>query len=913
MVLSEKIEAILNTLPDADGVRRFYTLFAEKNPKETAKLVINEGLLSDVLTIAGFSPLLATTMLQNPKYISWLKRKKGSSTIREKDELLESLARFALTNSLLETNVMLARFRRRELIRIYLKDMRRLATIAEITEEISHLADSILEYALQIAIQELDNRYGMPLEIDENGRSSRAKFCIVALGKLGSKELNYSSDIDLLFLYSNDGSTYGQRASEKTSNRQYFVKLAQLTSKLVGEQTGEGAAYRVDLRLRPNGRVGALAISLKESIKYYKTSSQMWERQVLIRSRSSAGDSEVFQTFIDALSPNIFSVKETVENALSNVLRSKQQINLEKTTKKGFDVKLGEGGIREIEFIAQALQLAYAGTDTWLRSPHTLISLSRLADRKLIQENELTELFEAYDFLRRLEHRLQMEHGLQTHLVVDNSEKRKLIAQRMNTQTLDEFDKKLKNHTNNVSNAFKRIFGEKYHSLKPRTQTKLSTPPAKDRSATGRLQPILASLEKSESEAELNEDTLDTLKLFSEISPPFSAMIAANPKLIKDLPSKENAFITRDYSDEISSAVQKVDNFAEQLAVLRKLWSRFILEIAAADIFNKKDLNTIKTLQTDLAEASINAAIYITKNKLVSNFNSEISEFPFAVLGLGKLGSGSIDYGSDIDLVLVYDDKKPCPVNNLTQQEFYSKAVEIFVTTLSSLTREGSLYRVDLRLRPDGKNGANSIGKTAFLSYLKNRAAIWEWLAYVKLRAIAGDKTLAEYTEKRAREIIHKSAQNFDVQKIKNETYLIRKRLKQSKTDKKKNGEIDIKFGEGGLQDIYFTIRYLQLRDDLPDDLQDRSTLFSLKMLFENNSLSSLNFENFSNGYKFLTKLDHNIRLTIGRSTRLPNSKQNALEIIANRMSMSSVSKLLENLTSHRLNIHSSFEAILKN
>ena len=158
---------------------------------------------------------------------------------------------------------MLARFRRRELLRIYLQDIRGLNTIAEITEEISNLADAIFEYALRIARQALDNRYGSPQEIDEKGRSANAGFCIVALGKLGSKELNYSSDIDLLFLYSADGKTSGKGSRGKVSNREYFVKLSEYIVRLVGAQTGEGAAYRVDLRLRPHGRVGALAISLR--------------------------------------------------------------------------------------------------------------------------------------------------------------------------------------------------------------------------------------------------------------------------------------------------------------------------------------------------------------------------------------------------------------------------------------------------------------------------------------------------------------------------------------------------------------------------------------------------------------------------------------------------------------------------
>ena len=293
----EKIEPFIKDLPDQESARRFFAELTEKSPVDAKKLLKNNALLSDILTIFSYSPFLSTTIVQNPKYISWLKRQRISSAVREKEELLESLARFALTNSQVETNIMLSRFRRRELIRIYLKDIRGLGTIAEITEELSNLADAILEYALNLSRQELDNRYGIPLEFDDKEKAVRAKFCVVALGKLGSKELNYSSDIDLLFLYSNDGTTSGQGEKGATSNRQYFIKLAEFVSKLVGKQIGEGAAYRVDMRLRPYGRVGALAVSHKEAVKYYKQNARMWEKQVLIRSRDAAGDTSVFQRF----------------------------------------------------------------------------------------------------------------------------------------------------------------------------------------------------------------------------------------------------------------------------------------------------------------------------------------------------------------------------------------------------------------------------------------------------------------------------------------------------------------------------------------------------------------------------------------------------------------------------------------
>ncbi|MBA2494977.1 MAG: hypothetical protein H0V31_09825 [Acidobacteria bacterium] len=946
MSLTEKIESFIKNLPDAAGARRFYLQLAENFPAEERKLAKNEGLLSDVLTLAAFSPLLATTILQNPDYISWLNRQRISSKVRGKDEILESLARFALTNSSVEPNILLARFRRRELLRIYLRDIRNLGTIAEITEEISNLADAILEYALRFSQQELDNRYGIPLEIDKKERAAQAQFCTVALGKLGSNELNYASDIDLLFLYSNDGTTSGKGSRNAVTNREYFVKLAEFVTKLVGGQTGEGAAYRVDLRLRPHGQVGALAVSVNEAVNYYKDSAQSWERQVLIRSRACAGNAKVFHNFFEKIKSSVFSTDETMENALQNVRLSKEKINLEKISDKGFNVKLGRGGIREIEFIAQALQLAYGGSDGWLRAPHTLISLSRLADRKLLTEIELTEIFEAYDFLRRLEHRLQMENGLQTYLVPNNEERRFLLAKRMNFVDSQEFVNTLKTHSKNVNRIFSRIFNPSENLMPERNAAKTQREInyklriTNYEKPTSNEQQIFSSLEKSDIETDLSKETLETLKLLSETSPHFAEMLAANPGLIADLPKTTENFTEKNYHQIFLSAIEKTNGFAQKLAVLRKVWSRSLLEIVVFDIYEKITPQKARKLQTNLAEASIETALFITKLELERRFTITVDDFPFAVLGLGKLGGGGMDYGSDLDLVLVYDEvqsskfqvqnsksdnsekhrqfctPKKLGTWNLKLETFYARAVEIFVTTLSSLTRDGHLYRVDLRLRPDGKNGATSLSKTAFLSYLENRSAIWEWLAYVKLRGVAGDLNLAKETENEARKIIHENARKFQIsdskfQTLKDETRRVREKLKEKKAKNLKGREIDIKFGAGGMLDVYFAMRFLQLRDDVPDDAENRSTLFMLNKLYEKDSLSIEDFQNFSNGYKFLSELDHNLRLTVGRSTRLPLANQTVLQTIVTRMKLGSVKHLLEKLTSHRLNIRASFENIV--
>jgi glutamate-ammonia-ligase adenylyltransferase len=938
-MLDEKLQKLIQDLPDADAAERFFIQLSENLPLEAKKLKKDGGLLSDVLSLASFSPLLASTLLQNPTYFAWLKKQKTSQKVRQKEEILESLARFHLINSELGTNILLARFRRRELLRIYLHDIRNLGTIAEVTEEISNLADAILEYALRIAIQEKNNYYGTPFETDENNRAKPSSICIVALGKLGSKELNYSSDIDLLFLYSSEGKTSGQGAKDSITNREYFVKLTQLVSKLVGGQGGEGAAYRVDLRLRPNGRVGTAAISLKDAVNYYQKTARTWERQVLIRSRASAGNAEIFNEFFESVKSKVFSKEETLENALRNVRLSKEQINVEKNNDKGFNVKLGKGGIREIEFIAQALQLAYGGNDEWIRASHTLISLDRLADRKLFTENELTQLFKAYSFLRRVEHRLQMKNGLQTHLVPEDSEKRLTFAKKMNFSATVDFNDALEFHTRNVSKIFTRIFGESTYKSPIKTEEvgdsikqivadeifqehiANSEELLDETKSSMAYKQIISSLEKSEFAGKLKKEKRDSLKHFCKISPHFAEMIAANPMLVKHLPLKSDEFLEKNFKERLLDLVGKEKySFSEKLSILRQTWSACLLEIVSFDVFEKLTRIQTKSLQTKLAEASLETALFITKTELERHFKIEFENFPLAILGLGKLGGGGMDYGSDLDLVLIYDEvsslkSRPHGLGDLDLElgTFYARAVEIFVTTLSSLTRDGLLYRVDLRLRPDGKNGATSSSKSSFLSYLETRSAIWEWLAYVKLRGVAGDLELAKSTEFEARKIIHHNALKTSKKELQAETLRVRERLENEKSSGRTGKIIDIKFSEGGMLDVYFAMRFLQLRDNVPDDSENRSTTKMLVKLRENNSLNEEDFQYLLNGYLFLSQLDHNLRLIIGRSTLLPVANQKALQTITQRLELDSLAELHEKLTFHRLHIRSSFENILKN
>ena len=381
-------------------------------------------------------------------------------------------------------------------------------------------------------------------------------------------------------------------------------------------------------------------------------------------------------------------------------------------------------------------------------------------------------------------------------------------------------------------------------------------------------------------------------------------------------PLETEDFEAVDYAENLGAAVRRQANFHDELAALRIEWTKSFLQIAAFDAFEKIALSESKRLQTELAEASLNVAFEITEREISRRFDFS-GELDFAVLALGKLGGRGMDYGSDLDLVLIYDDKNsgqnigsPIPELPGSPAIFYARAAEIFATTLSSFMREGHLYRVDLRLRPDGKNGATVLGKNAFFNYLETRAAIWEWLAYVKLRAVGGNSDLASEIENKARLIIHRNAMKAGAGDLKTETAHVRERLEKERTRSAK--EFNIKFGAGGMLDVYFAMRFLQLRDGVPDDAENRSTRAMLRRLYENGSLAEGDFLAFDDGYGFLTRLDHNLRLTVGRTNRLPLANQAAMQTIFARMALDSTNDLLEKLTFHSLAIRSAFENVLK-
>lgn len=961
------VEALVRGLPDEQSARLFLERFAKEHPRAYRNLIKEPGLLSDTLSLAAWSPLLATTLEQNPDYISWLLRERLNPRVRSREELQESLARFALTNSTLNHQVLLARFRRRELLRIYLEDIRRTHALVETTEELSNLADAILDYALSLARQDLDNRYGPPRRTDDRGRNATADFCIIALGKLGSFELNYASDIDLVFLYSDDGTTSGAGERGEVSNREYFIKLSEAVTKLVGLPAGEGAAYRVDLRLRPHGRDGTLASSLNEAVRYYRETAQPWERQTLIRSRAAAGSASLFARFANEVRKSVFRPGVSVAEALASVRLAKQKIDkhIERNA-GGFNVKLNRGGIREIEFIAQALQLAHGGDDDWLRVSHTLICLGRLADRGLITEQERTDLSDAYTFLRTLEHRLQMEHGLQTHTVPLGAEQRALVARRMKfagPDALREFDNALELNTSHVRRAYERVFrdtddvdaekasevfGSARESRAPARlptgdeiaalaaakvfATRLTAEPSEKTTpvdvetlaeslheraraslnyhrALSVVTRAASSLDKADSSIRISDRNLQALIRLSGSSEFFGEMVASNPALISTLGETE-APVRRDYRSILRASINAEQNFAAELSAFRRTWAKLLLEIGALDAAGKIRVAEANRLQSELGIASINVAFLIARRELVRRYGNLAAGPRIAVLGLGRLASGGVDYGSDLDVVLVYDSLVQSPVATLSRDEAYARLGELMITALSSVTREGYLYRVDLRLRPDGQNGPLVVSSEGFLDYLKQRTAIWEWLAYVKLRAVAGDMEFGKMIETHARHAVHEGATKYDPRELQRETRHVRDRLEKEKGQRGRRGGVDVKFAAGGMLDVYFATRYLQLRDDVSDEGEDRSTTTTLKRLKSMGSLDEQDFAALSSGYVLLRSVDHHVRLILGRQARLPATDHPALQDIAKHLGFASAEALHQSLAEKMRGIREAYDRI---
>jgi [glutamine synthetase] adenylyltransferase / [glutamine synthetase]-adenylyl-L-tyrosine phosphorylase len=374
--------------------------------------------LRSCVAMFGASQWLGHSLLQNPDLLQLFARPQGLVPPRMLEDFREQFARFRLRFHETALPVLLARFKRREYVRIFTRELLGLASLAEITAEISALSDVLIERALVHCETELRRRYqGWPQLRSSRGRVLPARFSVLSLGKLGGNELNYSSDIDLLFLY--DDAEDADAIS--ISVREFFTRLAQGLTAVLSSVSVDGQVFRVDLRLRPQGASGEMVTGCAQALRYYRSVAQDWELQSLLKLRFSAGDRTLAREFVEKAQKLIYC-KELSLSAIQTAARSLEKIQrgILRQGARPLDVKNGAGGLREIEFVVQCLQRVHGGGEQWLRSSGTLFALQKLHDKGHMGDAEFRELGETYVLLRAIEHRLQCHQGLQSHRLPDS-------------------------------------------------------------------------------------------------------------------------------------------------------------------------------------------------------------------------------------------------------------------------------------------------------------------------------------------------------------------------------------------------------------------------------------------------------------------------------------------------------------
>jgi glutamate-ammonia-ligase adenylyltransferase len=901
------LPTLLSQVPSPDDALNFLERYLrEASPSVVRHLESHPPALLYLLALFSHSRFLSESLVQQPDLILWLDRpgpREGIQRMKTRDDLTEEYYRFSTMAFDLSPSVILSRFKRREYLRITLRDVLGLATLTDSTLELSDLADVLIERALRVCAQRLENEFGMPQRTDETGQIVPARLTILSLGKLGGQELNYSSDVDLIFLYDHDGQTGGGSAGQ-ISNLEYFVRLAQAILKMLTETTPEGAVFRIDLRLRPEGQQGDLAVSLAHALEYYRTRAREWELQMLIKARVSAGETSTGEAFLHEVQPLIFrqefhlaaleamlDAREGISEALRGGKRGRSEHAAE------WNVKLSPGGIRDIEFLAQCLQRLHGGRDPWLTgrgSGSTLVALQRLHDKGYLSQHDFDQLSSAYQFLRKVEHRLQLRDGLQEHTLpsktgqLDRLARRCGIERTQNSSPGEILLGRVRQNFEEVRAIYERILPkESRRAETPAHVTELSS--AQDVTAQLRADPLLQRLRpeypgvasvlaecRAESdaftrrgmeiflEAASSDDTLlqdleehpDTLKLAAQLfgrSDLAVEMLARDPRAIVQIAQPEE-----------SPAAELP--FPATMASLRHRHRTQLLKIISDSIPGRAAPFETFAALTREAERDIQDSLTLAIRE--EGLDESAAAAPFVVLALGRLGSGEFDVGSDADLVFVVD-------SNASESEKgrWRRIAERLIHIAGSYTQEGLLLAIDTRLRPRGGEGEIVPTASYLLEYFASEAEGWEAATYLKARPVAGNIALGERIVAGIREVLFRRFSpscGRNSEDLRKQLVHTRARLENELPE----GPGGFKTSAGGYFDIDYVTAFLTLEgrrvEHKPTDI--------LSQIAQLESAGALNAEHSRTLHAaalFYRSLDHAIRLVLGRPlSQLPEPAQ---------------------------------------
>ncbi|MEE8423705.1 MAG: bifunctional [glutamate--ammonia ligase]-adenylyl-L-tyrosine phosphorylase/[glutamate--ammonia-ligase] adenylyltransferase, partial [Thermodesulfobacteriota bacterium] len=460
----------LQETPDPkQGLNNIERLLNELSREEINSFFNSKEKLSQIAWIVSSSQFLANIILRHPQHLSALFTEKLLSQSKKFEEFLNELLEETLTiDKHDEMTRILRLYKQKEYLRIGARDLLGLAKLEEVVEEISDLASVSLEAAYRFSLLKIKKEHGTPYEEGPDGSKKEAEFAVIGMGKLGGRELNFSSDIDIIYICSSEkgeteGVSKGDNVRGEIDLHSFFVKLSRSITKLIGNPTEDGFVFRVDLDLRPEGKSGDLINSLRSAEIYYESWGQPWERGAMIKARPVAGSMKVGQDFIDMIRPFVYR-RYLDYTAIDEIKSMKEKIdsNQKRKERGHYNVKLGRGGIREIEFFTQAMQLINGGKDPGIREKNTLKTLQCLRARKYITHGDETSLRDAYIFLREVEHRLQIFHGRQTQSLPDEVDCIEKVARtlRFTDNPYEDFTKKLYTVTDTVHKIYSRLFYE---------------------------------------------------------------------------------------------------------------------------------------------------------------------------------------------------------------------------------------------------------------------------------------------------------------------------------------------------------------------------------------------------------------------------------------------------------------------
>lgn len=826
----------------------YFSRLRERHPDAFERLSRQPSAYQSAMAVFAHSHFLSEEVLQHPE---WLEELCAGPTLHQScsaDQYVDRLE--ATLPPGLPDAVDLARFRRRELLRILLRDVRGFANLPETTGELSHLADAILDVTLRRAIAHYAQRHGLP----------SASISILAVGKLGGEELNYSSDVDLIFLYASNGDTAGP---ETITNKEFSKKVANLVTDLLCRYTPEGICYRVDLRLRPEGRHGEVVMSLDAAKTYYQSRGRDWELQMLIKARVAAGDPAPGRALLAFVEPLIYSTSldfTAIEAVSQTRLRIHEQLASRKLNPAEIDVKLSPGGIRDIEFLVQCLQRLHGGREPWVRHGGTMLALSRLRDKELLSPIEYGRLTSAYQFLRHLEHRLQFEDDRQTHSLPLNPEH---IARRMppaevgGVVSASRLLETLHLHLAEVHEIYERVI----HAQQPAYRAPEPSPQPSnlvrflDQKAPGlaallALRPLTRSALAFEHFLEKMFDAPDWLALLDrdptlaghvldifETSPYLSEQLVRTPDLLAEFAL---------FRTPPNPPPHQADPPA-----LRRYFRREMFRLQAESICLARPVFDTLERASQLGEWIIAAAYRIAAGPGTPP--------RMMVIALGRLGMREFDVGSDADLVFAL------PHSNADDLPAWSRIAERLIEILSAYTGEGMMFAVDSRLRPNGRAGALVQTDSAFRDYFERRAEAWEGMAYMKSHAVAGD---IEASTAFLNELQQIDWRRYG-QSGRSRAELRRMRLR---LEREQGATQPLKAGSGGYYDIDFILMYLRLKS-AGFFFKQLSTPQRIEVIEKMGHLDHADALFLRDAATFYRALDHGLRIIFGHAEAdLPKS-----------------------------------------